>query len=103
MKQMLNQVHARRVMRVAETGVCAVAAGYLTMNETDTRSLCIPFPVGGWDSQGADDNHTADDIITPSRAAGIMKAANQPGVAQLGLMNMAMPLSIVTEGQLHTV
>lgn len=79
--------------------MCCVAAGYLTMNETETRSLCIPFPVGGWDSQGADNNDTADDIVTPSQTASIMRAAMQPGTAQLGAsntakMNMAMPLSI---------
>ncbi|CAL8464929.1 g4464 [Coccomyxa elongata] len=68
------------------------SAGYLTMNETDTRSLCIPFPVGGWDSHGADNSNTADDIVTPSRAAAIMKAAKQQGSSSAQGRGSASPV-----------
>ena len=79
--------------------MCGLAAGYLTMNETDTRSLCIPFPVGGWDAQGADENDTADAVVTPSLAASIMRDAMQPGTTQNGarmaaVMSMPMPPSL---------
>lgn len=93
----------------AETCVCVVTAGYLTMNETDTRSLCIPFPVDGWDSQGSDNNDTAGDIITAYSTASIMEAALQPSTFQLGaprdtgMLSMAMPLSLYPQGcNLHS-
>ncbi len=47
------------------------------LNETDMRSLCIPYPAGGWDADS--DNDTAGDIIAPSRAAAIMASTTSQG------------------------
>lgn len=47
------------------------------LNETNTKSLCIPYPVDGLDSEAGNDS--ADGIVLPLRAASMMGPATSQG------------------------
>ncbi|KAK9917057.1 hypothetical protein WJX75_000396 [Coccomyxa subellipsoidea] len=68
------------------------SAGYLMLNETNTKSLCIPYPVDGLDSEAGNDS--ADGIVLPLRAASMMGPATSQGSSSGQERSDAGPLAL---------
>lgn len=68
------------------------------LNETNTKSLCIPYPVDGLDSEAGNDS--ADGIVLPLRAASMMGPATSQG-SFLAPSNMNINLTLICPKSQH--